>query len=375
VEDDSFTLSHLATVVVCRTPFATVLVLLVRYGADVADIPIPDIPILDIAAFRADESSAAGQRFVDDLLRACHEVGFAHLGGHGVDPDLAGSVLGLSRRFFALPDEDRMAIVNTNTPYFKGYTRLGMERTGGLPDWRDQIDIGPDHRPAPVLTADDPTWMRLRGPNQWPPALPDLRPTVVAWMDEMARLGDTVLRALALGLGQEADYFDQFMHPDPEVLVKIIRYPGRAERGQGVGPHHDSGLLTFIHQDDVGGLQVQAGGQFVDAPGVPGCYVLNLGEMLQLATEGYLRATRHQVITPPSGADRVSVAYFYNPRMEARMQPIVLPDHLAAAAPGGQNHNPADPVFDVYGENWLKFRLRSHPDVAAIHHADLLASQ
>jgi hypothetical protein len=55
------------------------------------------------------------------------------------------------------------------------------------------------------------------------------------------------------------------------------------------------------------------------------------------------------------------------------MQPIALPDHLASAAPGGQNHNPDDPVFDVYGENWLKFRLRSHPDVAALHHADLLS--
>ena len=329
------------------------------------------IPVLDISAFRADESSEDGRRFVDDLLRACHEVGFAHLGGHGVDDSLASSVLDLSRRFFALPEDDRMAIVNTNTPYFKGYTRLGMEHTGGKPDWRDQIDIGPDHRVAPVLDPDDPTWMRLRGPNQWPPALPELRPAVVAWMDAMARLGDAVLRALALGLGQPADFFDRFMHPDPEVLVKVIRYPGRAERGQGVGPHHDSGLLTFIHQDDTGGLQVQVGDEFVDAPGVSGCYVLNLGEMLQLATNGYLRATRHQVITP-AGGERVSIAYFYNPRMEARFEPIELPPALAAAARGGQNANEADPVFGVYGENWLKFRLRSHPDVAQAHHADLL---
>lgn len=338
-----------------------------------ADIPVLDIPVLDMAAFIEDESSTAGRAFVDDLLRACHEVGFAHLGGHDVDPTRAAAVLELSRRFFALPEDDRMAIVNTNTPYFKGYTRLGMEHTGGRPDWRDQIDIGPDHRSAPVLPEGAPAWMRLRGPNQWPEALPELRPVVVGWMDDMARVGDKVLRALAIGLGQPADLFDQWMHPDPEVLVKIIRYPGRPERGQGVGPHHDSGLLTFIHQDDTGGLQVMRNGEFVDAPGREGCYVLNLGEMLQLATDGYLRATRHQVVTPASGADRVSVAYFYNPRMEARMGSIPLPSTLAAEATGGQNANPADPVFDVYGENWLKFRLRSHPDVAAIHHADLLA--
>ena len=104
---------------------------------------------------------------------------------------------------------------------------------------------------------------------------------------------------------------------------------------------------------------------------MPGCYVLNIGEMLQLATEGYLRATRHQVVTPVAH-DRVSVAYFYNPRMEARMSPIELPERLAAETIGGQNADPNDPVFGVYGENWLKFRLRSHPDVAAIHHADLV---
>jgi isopenicillin N synthase-like dioxygenase len=338
----------------------------------VPDVPAPDIPVLDISGFLADETSAAGQAFAADLVRVCHDVGFLHLTGHGVDPSSSQAVLETAREFFALPEADRMAIVNTNTPYFKGYTRLGMEHTNGLADWRDQIDIGPDHREPPVLGPGDPAWMRLRGPNQWPPALPQMRSTVVAWMDEMAVLGDRVLRALAIGLGQPADLFDELMHPDPEVLVKVIRYPGRAERGQGVGPHHDSGLLTFIHQDDVGGLQVQTAGRFVDAPARPGAFIMNLGEMLQLATDGYLRATRHQVVTPASGADRISVAYFYNPRMEARMRRITLPAAMAAEAVGGQNANPDDPVFDVYGENWLKFRLRSHPDVAERHHADLL---
>jgi isopenicillin N synthase-like dioxygenase len=197
-------------------------------------------------------------------------------------------------------------------------------------------------------------------------------------MEQMAALGRIVLRALAIGLGQRADLFDAVVHPDPEVLVKIIRYPAQpagAGTGQGVGAHHDSGLLSFIHQDDVGGLEVQYGDGFVPAERVPGAYVLNLGEMLQLATHGYLRATRHRVVSPPSGVERVSVAYFFNPCMEATLAPVVLPATLAARARGGQNVDPADPVFATYGDNWLKFRIRSHPDVAAIHHADLVASK
>jgi isopenicillin N synthase-like dioxygenase len=194
-------------------------------------------------------------------------------------------------------------------------------------------------------------------------------------MDAMAVVGRAVLHALAVGLEQSADLFDSVVSPDPEVLVKIIRYPAAgdsAANNQGVGPHHDSGLVTFIMQDEVGGLQVASGGGFVDAPQLPGAYILNLGEMLQLATSGYLRATKHRVVSPPAGLARISVAYFFNPSMEATLAPVELPAHLDAHAPGGQNANPADPVLSTYGDNWLKFRLRSHPDVAAIHHPDLI---
>jgi isopenicillin N synthase-like dioxygenase len=333
-----------------------------------------DLPVIDLAPFRADPSSPDAQRTVIALRDACHHVGFAHLVGHGVDPALEAAVHTVSRRFFALPEAARLEIVNTNSPYFRGYTRLGMEHTNGRSDWRDQIDIGPERAPVSARPG-DPAWLRLRGPNQWPSAVPELRGVVTAWMEAMAGVGRAVLQALALGLGQRIDHFEPAVTPDPEVLVKIIRYPAPTEGhddGQGVGAHHDSGLLTFIHQDDVGGLEVQRGDAFVPVSRLDGAYVLNLGEMLQRATNGYLRATRHRVVSPPVGRERISVAYFFNPCMEATLSPVALPADLAALAPGGQNANPNDPVFATYGENWLKFRLRSHPDVAERHHADLL---
>jgi isopenicillin N synthase-like dioxygenase len=251
-----------------------------------------------------------------------------------------------------------------------------MEHTNGTSDWRDQIDIGPEREPV-LPEPGAPAWLRLRGPNQWPSAVPELRDVVTAWMAAMADLGRAVLQGLAVSLGQSIDLFEPVVTPDPEVLVKIIRYPAPIsghDDGQGVGAHHDSGLLTFIHQDDVGGLQVWWRDRFVDVPRRRDAYVLNLGEMLQLATNGYLRATKHRVVSPPAGVERVSVAYFFNPCMEATLDPIALPAELAARAPGGQNVDPDDPVFATYGENWLKFRLRSHPDVAEAHHADLVAA-
>ena len=245
----------------------------------------------------------------------------------------------VSDEFFAKPEADRLAIVNTNTPHFRGYTRLGMEHTNGVSDWRDQIDIGPEHEPIEIGPG-DPVWLRVRGPNQWPPSVPAMEPTVTGWMDEMAELGSAVLRAIALGLGQKADFFVDVTTPNPEVLVKIIRYPAQSvdhDTGQGVGLHHDSGLLSFIMQDEVGGLQVQIGDELVDATPIPGALVLNIGEMLQIATDGYLRATKHRVVSPPPDRQRISVAYFFNPKMEATMPQIPLPPALAALATGGQN--------------------------------------
>ena len=226
------------------------------------------IPVVDIAAFLADETSPDALGFVHELTTACHEIGFVQLTGHGVDAALERRVHDVSRQFFALPEPDRLEIANTNTPYFRGYTRLGMEHTNGISDWRDQIDIGPEHEPVEA-GPDDPAWLRLRGPNQWPSAVPELRPVVTEWMAQMDTVGQAVMRALAIGLGQPPDLFESVVTPDPEVLVKIIRYPAQdaaSDTGQGVGPHHDSGLLSFILQDDVGGLEVLVGEDFVARP-------------------------------------------------------------------------------------------------------------
>jgi len=152
----------------------------------------------------------------------------------------------------------------------------------------------------------------------------------------------------------------------------VIRYPAApadAATDQGVGLHTDTGLLTFILQDDVGGLQVQLDDGLIDAPRVEGAYLMNLGETLETATDGYLRATPHRVVSPPPGRDRISIAYFFNPRYDAPFEAVPLPPELAARAPGAGHDGVG---FHAYGENNLKTRLRSHPDVAARHYADIV---
>ena len=100
-------------------------------------------------------------------------------------------------------------------------------------------------------------------------------------------------------------------------------------------------------------------------PPLEGAFIVNIGELLEVATGGYLRATEHRVNLQLAAADRISVPYFFNPRLDAQIPVLSLPAELAARAM--MQPDPADPIFSVYGRNAWKSRLRAHPDVAAAH--------
>ncbi|KAA9152513.1 isopenicillin N synthase family oxygenase [Microbacterium lushaniae] len=330
-----------------------------------------NLPILDLS--QLDQGPEAAARFRDELRAATHDVGFFYLTGTGVTPELEAKLLQAAKDFFALPDADKLAIENVQSPHFRGYTRVGGERTQGRVDWREQIDVGPEREP--VTDADAPDYARLIGPNLWPDAQPELQEIVSEWHDHLTGVARKLLRAWALSLGAEESYFDRHFG-EPQTLIKIVRYPGKEDPwAQGVGAHKDSGVLTLLWvEPGKGGLQVQRDGEWVDAPPVPGAFVVNIGELLEYATQGYLTATNHRVISPRYPDERISVPFFFNPALDARLPIIELPAELAAQA-RGVTEDPDNPIHATYGENALKSRLRAHPDVAAIHHPDLVAAR
>lgn len=329
-----------------------------------------NLPVLDLSLL--DEGPDAVARFRDDLRAATHDVGFFYLTGTGVSPELEAGLLRAAKDFFALPEADKLSIENVTSPHFRGYTRVGGERTQGRVDWREQIDIGPERE---AITG-GPGYNRLIGPNLWPAAQPELKDVVTEWHDHLTGVARKLLRAWALALGAEEQYFDRHFG-DPQTLIKIVRYPGKDDPTpqQGVGAHKDSGVLTLLWvEPGKGGLQVERDGEWVDAPPVPGAFVVNIGELLEYATQGYLRATNHRVISPRFPDERISVPFFFNPALDARLPIIELPAELAAEARGVED-DPTNPIHATYGENALKSRLRAHPDVAERWHPDLLAAR
>lgn len=332
---------------------------------------ITSLPTLDLSLL--DGTVAQRQGFLDDLRHAARDVGFFYLTGHGIDADLLKQVQSHARQFFALPDSEKTAVGMINSPHFRGYNRAASEITRGKPDLREQFDLGAE-RDALSLDENSPCWARLQGPNQWPAALPALKPLLLDWQQAMTGMSLRLLRAFAQALSLPQESFDQLYGDKPNEHIKLMRYPGQVpdESNQGVGAHKDSGFLSFLLQDHQTGLQVEIEeGHWIDALPRENTLVVNIGELLELATNGYLRATVHRVLSPPEGSERLSIAFFLGAQLDAVVPLYPLPPELLREARGPAS-DPDNPLFRDVGWNYLKGRLRSHPDVAQRFYGDVL---
>lgn len=329
------------------------------------------LPILDLSL--ADDPDTA-EDFRAELRRVTHEIGFFYLTGHGIPDAEFSRIIDVAQRFFALPEDEKLAIENTNSPHFRGYTRTGGERTQGLVDWREQIDIGPERAPVdePVHDFD-----HLTGPNQYPESLPELREATESWHSRLTEVGNRLLQQWALSLGQSADHFASAFAEDPASFIKIVRYPAAESESitQGVGEHRDGGTLTLLYpQPGTRGLQVLTDDGWIDADPIENAFVVNIGKLLEVATNGYLKATVHRVLPTEPGEDRISIPFFFNPALSARLPEVELPAELAAEA-RGVTEDERDALHAVYGENAFASRLRSHPNVAEKYYPELIGAE
>ncbi|MGK9173958.1 isopenicillin N synthase family oxygenase [Yokenella regensburgei] len=328
------------------------------------------LPILSLARYF---NPAERDAFLVQLRTAARDIGFFYLTHHGVNDALQYTVQQEARRFFALNEEQKQQVAMINSPHFRGYNRAASELTRGKPDWREQFDIGAE-RPALALSESAPRWGRLQGPNLWPAEQPALKSTLLAWQKSMTDMAVVLLRAFAEALQLPANAFDALYGEKPNEHIKLIRYPGQegTRSSQGVGAHKDSGFLSFLLQDEQKGLEVEVSpNNWIEAIPLPGSFVVNIGELLELATNGYLRATVHRVTSPPAGQERLSIAFFLGAQLDAVVPVYALPESLAREARGPES-DPQNPLLRDVGWNYLKGRLRSHPDVAERYYRDVL---
>ncbi|HVF88990.1 MAG TPA: 2-oxoglutarate and iron-dependent oxygenase domain-containing protein [Blastocatellia bacterium] len=282
------------------------------------------IPIIDVAPL---VSGGADRRAVAaEIGRACRDSGFFYIVGHGVDEELQRRLENLSRQFFAGSLESKLEIrMSKGGKAWRGYFPVGGELTSGRPDLKEGLYFGAeledDH---PMVKAGTP----MHGRNLFPPDLPSFRRAVLDYISAMTGLGHALMSGIALSLGLEESYFADRYMSDPLVLFRIFNYPpalgaGGRDESWGVGEHTDYGVLTILRQDESGGLEVKSRSRWIAAPPVAGSFICNIGDMLDRMTRGLYRSTPHRAQNP-SGRDRLSFPFFFDPNFDAEVRPIEL---------------------------------------------------
>jgi isopenicillin N synthase-like dioxygenase len=291
--------------------------------ASATSIDAKAIPVVDIAPLQGDDRAAiaaVGQ----GLLEAAERVGFFYVRNHAVPQALVDRVYALSRRFFALPMEAKQGV--RIDARHRGFLAVGEARMYD----KARIDLKESFIWGPELGPDDPdvaAGKPLMGPNQWPAALPELAPMLMAYSAAVMDCGRSLLRGFAVSLGLDPDFFrDRFVKP--LARCSLIYYPQQPpDTGTeqfGVAPHTDYGGLTLLSQDDTGGLQVRArSGEWVTAPPIAGSFVVNVGDLMARWTNDRFLSTPHRVINS-SGRARYSVGVFFDPAFDTVIDPREL---------------------------------------------------
>ncbi|KAL7281369.1 hypothetical protein ACG7TL_004679 [Trametes sanguinea] len=353
------------------------------------------VPILDWSLLSTKEGHA---KFIEQLRHALINVGFLYLANPPVAREDIDALIAYTPRLFDLPQEEKESIRMANSPHFFGYTRLGAELTKGKTDQREQFDFGTPYESQ--WKPGDPEYLRLWGPAQacigpsdWPKEelIPGFKDTYSRYLAQVEQLSYEFIRLLAeaFEVPEEAlaPFFAGGTRPRPGLMQhrsKIVKYPARkeGESDQGVGPHFDGGFLTFLLQaSDHPGLQVQnLSGEWIDAPPIPGTFVVNIGKALETVTQGLARATSHRVLSPPPGSTpRYSIPFFQNIAQGICVGDFVLdfkPEILKLKESRGEL-GAVDSVnygeFGQYPAGYVNLigRVKSHPDVAERHYPDM----
>ena len=297
------------------------------------NIPLPktrkldfsEIPLVDIGPLTDGNEKASG-KVIADIARACQDVGFMYVKNHGVSPKALRQLQQEVEVFFDLPHAEKMSVAVENSPQYRGY--LPAEYTG------EEGEKGKNLQEGFIYLPDRPIGAApLYGPNEWPAARPNLRPAMLDYFGKMEKLSLRPPPAFARSLGLAPDHFAASFDDSAMMMLKLNHYPPQEVMNEnemmGVGGHTDFSAFTIFWQDNLGGLEVlNKSNEWVGVPPIEDTFVINIGDLMQIWTNGRFSSTEHRVINR-YGKDRNSIAFFVNPKYAVVVEPQV--DRGAAA--------------------------------------------
>ena len=274
------------------------------------------LPVISLEKLK-DINGSKGNEEHKLLYDTCYEHGFFYLKDHGISPDLVQRTIEASRNFFHLPEETKKAYGQDKQIVYpktcRGYVPIGGETVYKEPDHKQVFDLGIERPPS-----DKP----FTGPTLMPDdtVAPDFAASHYQLQGEIVtKILPHMLRALAVALNKEPDWFDPYFD-EPIVIHRTIYYP--PESGT-IGKHTDNGIFTVLIQEYLPepSLRVYTKNAWIDADCLENAFVINLGDMLQLWTDRLFVSTPHEVLHKLSES-RISIPFFIYPNVNAVFQPI-----------------------------------------------------
>lgn len=278
-----------------------------------------NIPSVNLHDFLS-EDPARKQLFVNEIGKAYEDIGFVALKGHFLDEKLVAELYSEVRNFFNLPLALKESYEVPGIGGQRGYVSFGKEHAKGRAsgDLKEFWHFG-------QYVDDDSKYKDEYPANVEVKELPKFNQVGKQAYQMLEKTGIYVLRALALYLGLEETYFDQYVKEGNSILRPIHYPPITSEPKDAVraAAHGDINLITLLMGAQGKGLQVQNHeGEWIDAIAQPDELVINVGDMLSRHTNNRLKSTIHQVVNPPRelwGTSRYSIPFFMHPVSDMRL--------------------------------------------------------
>ena len=272
------------------------------------------IPVVDLSLFTHGTDSDK-QAFVHQLGRAYEEVGFVAVKNHGIPDELIAELYRYVKEFFSLPLVLKKSYEKPELAGQRGYTSFGKEHAKGseAPDLKEFYQYGQTVEDSDPVASEYPDNIVVN-------EVPQFTPTLFRSYRHFEKSGRALLKAIALYLGLDENYFEPHIVNGNSILRAIHYPPITQEPASAIRAeqHEDINLITLLVGASAEGLQILTKqGEWVGVTALPGQIVVNVGDMLQRLTNNRLRSTTHRVVNPPRehwGTSRFSIPFFLHPK-------------------------------------------------------------
>ena len=285
-------------------------------------------PRFNLAHFE-NSSGVERKKQSEALDKICIETGFLIIEGHGVPKTVINEQWDIVSKFFSSPLDIKREVRVPYSGYPYGWIGPDQEALAASkgeetpPDLKESFNGGPLNIPKNIK--DPAAYKFCYQPSLWP-QIDGFREIWESYYSEMESLAKRIMVAFAEALGLESSYFDSFIN-NPISALRALHYPETKDiindKQQRAGAHTDYGSLTILlPQTGTTGLQIKKKNTWIDVPALQDCFVINIGDLMELWTAGRWVSTLHRVVAKPNQSSRKSLAYFHQPDWEAIIKPI-----------------------------------------------------